>query len=141
MFSVFSIGSPNRKVLKESWAEGVETIVTNDRYFSLTPFYSSTTNDNGGRWNSSRQDDAAINMNAYTPIVDDLIDIRNQGLNNSNLPFDNVSGYTLNQIQNALDGSREPSDWHQALDVLNIANSNDLKALFTYVYVASSNIR
>ncbi|WP_395043533.1 hypothetical protein [Flavobacterium sp.] len=57
MFSVFESGSNNRLIIMESWAEGVETIVTNDRYNILTSnnYQSSSLIDNSGRWNSFRQ--------------------------------------------------------------------------------------
>jgi hypothetical protein len=140
MFSVFSVSSKDRLILKESWAEGVETVVTNDRYFGLTAFYNSTQPGDNGRWNSFRQILVAENMNEYTPIVDDLIDTFNQGLADPARPFDNVSGFTLNQIQGALNNSRNPNDWFNALKNLNVVNQNDLEILFDYVFVVRNNI-
>jgi len=145
MFSVLERGSKNRDILTESWAEGVETIVTNDRYFGLDANYqSSHRNDRNGRWNSWRQRESTADMNKYTPIVEDLIDNLNQ---NSSLhtpgvqPVDRVFGYSLNQIQNSLDNCRDIDCWENNLRN-NYTNSteNNLTELFDYVRVVRNNM-
>jgi hypothetical protein len=137
MFSVFYSGSNNRKILKESWAEGVETIVTNDRYSGLDSNYLNASNDNIG-WNYRRQRNRVLEMNAYTPIVSDLIDDYNQSIEYSflspNPPIDLVNGYSLNQIQDALDNCRDITCWENNLrdDYFNTTESS-LSQLFKYV--------
>ena len=76
--------------LPESWAVGVETVITRDVY-----------NSNNYNWQYqmlyiSQMDDG------YTCIVEDLMDTINQGGTNPNYPNDQVSGYTLAQIEDAL---------------------------------------
>jgi len=140
MFSIFHSGSCNRAVLTESWAEGVETIVTNDRYNALTNnnYQSSNPDDNGGRWNFWRQELFAYQMNEYTPIVEDLIDDFNQFPNGdgSRVPLDNVDGYTLNQIQSAIDNCRDISCWQNKLNNNRPSGvtTAELNKLFQYVH-------
>src|SRR5690606_27535833 len=106
------------QTLSESWAEGVETIVTNDRYKQLSSNYVASAimrdNDVGNFYNSIRQEDFKNDIDEYTPIVTDLIDDYNQkeklkfsnGDVNPNRPNDRVKGYNLNQIQSSLNTSR-----------------------------------
>ena len=109
--SIFSVlaRSCRRNILMESWAEGVETVVTNNRYKNLNPSYFNNSNDNIG-WNYLRQRDRILEMNEYTPIVADLIDDYNQFFKYSYLnpkpPLDRVRNYNLQQIQKALDNCR-----------------------------------
>lgn len=141
MFSIFESGSNNRNILTESWAEGVETIVTNDRYFGLTNNYqSSKPEDQNGRWNSWRQRRTALQMNQYTPIVDDLIDNLNQNTTGNTRPLDRVNGYNLNQIQNAIDNCRDIDCWENNLRN-NYFNSteNNLTELFDYIREVRNN--
>lgn len=130
-------------MLRESWAEGVETIVTNDRYFALSPNYKSTqSGDNGGRWNAGRQRQTALQMDEYTPIVEDLIDNLNQGVTppNSGFPQDRVIGYNLNQIQNALNNCRDINCWESKLrSNYNNPTENNLTELFNYMRVVRNN--
>lgn len=138
MFSIFHSGSCNRAVLTESWAEGVETIVTNQRYLTLDPNYLDASNDNIG-WNFRRQRDRAFEMNEYTPIVADLIDDYDQSIEyaflNPNPPIDRVQGYTLNQIQNALNNCRDINCWESKLNNIRPAGvtTAELNQLFDYV--------
>jgi hypothetical protein len=145
MFSIFHSGSCNRAVLIESWAEGVETIVTNDRYSNLDTNYLNIANDNIG-WNFARQRDRATEMNEYTPIVADLVDDYNQASQYSFLnpdpPIDRVQGYTLSQIQNALNNSRDINTWEYKL-MVNYFNPTEhrLSELFDYVrFVRNNNL-
>ena len=107
----------------ESWAEGVETIVTNDRYLAINSSYRSTEPRdralNLARWGAWRQELTAAEMNEYTPIVEDLIDDINQNEipNYAGVqPIDDVSDYTLQQIQSALKGSRSANTWRNRLN-------------------------
>ncbi len=80
--------------LPESWAVGVETVVTRDVY-GLEDY------------NYEYQTRSMSDMRAdgYTSIVEDMIDDHNQSDLNPNRPMDNVSGYTLSQLEKALPGS------------------------------------
>lgn len=148
MFSIFHIGSCNRSFLKESWAEGVETIVTNGRYDALTNNnYVSTSDDdiNAGRnrWNGWRQESIVQDMTEYTPIVEDLIDNENQNVSPNapgNQPLDRVNGYNLNQIQSALNNCRDIDCWENNLrnNYFNSTEAN-LEELFDYMRDARNN--
>ncbi|WP_430967360.1 hypothetical protein [Spongiimicrobium sp. 2-473A-2-J] len=113
IFSVVA-RSCRRNMLMESWAEGVETIITNARYDRYNSNYFNDLNNIG--WNDWRQRVQVKDMNEYTPIVIDLIDRFNQNTRNTRWPVDNVSGYSLRQIQAALDNSRSPSTWRNKLN-------------------------
>lgn len=141
MFSIFESGSCNREILSESWAEGVETIVTNDRYQFLTSSYQSS-QPSGGRWNSFRQRQAISQMDEYTPIVEDLIDNLNQNAVNSSWPIDQVAGYSLNQIQTALDNTRDLNTWERKLRENNQnATESNLNTLFIYPNAVRANLQ
>ena len=76
--------------LPESWAVGVETVLTRDIY-SSTAYNSFYQN-----WKISQMSDG------YTCIVEDLIDTDNQRNRSIYYPDDKVSGYSLWQIEQAL---------------------------------------
>lgn len=95
--------------LPESWAVGVEHVITN-RVYPVTVV--------GARnfpYDLDRQDWTLRRIQSesegYTPIVIDLIDNVNQstarinGRIDSNRPNDRVTGYTLGQLEDALPGS------------------------------------
>jgi hypothetical protein len=145
MFSIFESGSNNRLLIIESWAEGVETIVTNDRYNSLTNnnYQSSRAIDGGGRWNSFRQRQPALEMNEYTPFVEDLIDNLNQNAQPNwfgNQPIDRVNGYNLNQIQNSINDCRDIDCIERKL-INNYANPTEVNVteMFNYVREVRNN--
>lgn len=141
MFSTFHSGSCNRAVLVESWAEGVETIVTNDRYNILTSNNYQSSQLGGGRWNSFRQRQTVAQMNEYTPIVEDLIDNLNQNSINSARPLDRVNGYNLNQVQNSINNCRDIDCWENKLrDNYSNPTENNLKELFDYVRAVRNNM-
>ncbi|MEM9686961.1 MAG: hypothetical protein AAF934_08580, partial [Bacteroidota bacterium] len=106
MFDFLTTNNKERELMIESWAEGVETIVTNDRYLELDADYVATNSVDVidfPLWNDYRQFDEIEDMDEYTPIIIDLIDDYNQNIElGGNRPFDRVSGYTLQQIQSAL---------------------------------------
>lgn len=139
MYSIFHSGSKTRDVLCESWAEGVETIVTNDRYNNFSTDY-------GNRYNDlAKQRELPLQMDEYTPLVIDLIDNFNQRTNvtpnNPNRPNDNVWGYTLNQIQSTLKNSREINEWqNKIVNNYNNATEAGVPILFDYVRQARQNI-
>ena len=123
MFSVLHLGDKERLMLRESWAEGVETVVTNDRYLSLNSNYRATGSIRSyaslNLFNSYRQNNIIKHASnyEYTPIVIDLVDDFNQRnhFNNQSLPIDRVRGYTLKQIQTSLNNSRGPHTWKERL--------------------------
>jgi len=134
MFSIFHLGNKERLLMQESWAEGVETIVTNDRYNNMYAsngygVYTATrTSDISNTltrgWNGEMQFEIIQDMTAYTPLVIDLVDDLNQNvaLNNPNLPVDRVTGYNLGEIKSALNDARTLEEWKNRL--LNNFNNN-----------------
>lgn len=146
MFSIFEIGSKNREILKESMALGIETIVTNDFFDDIMTNYTSTkisdVNRGLNRFNEFKQRQAPLEMNEYTPIVDDLIDSSNQNSFDPTYPIDNVSGYTLQEIFNALDDCRDIDCWEN--NIRNYytkpqATEDNLTELFNYVRTVRGN--
>lgn len=90
--------------LPESWAQGVESVITSNIY--NIPWV--------------QDQDLAINdikgNGGYTPIVWDMIDEYNQREKlGSEYPIDNVSGYTLKQLEDALyiSGSNSWFGWKE----------------------------
>lgn len=140
MFDFLTTNNKERDLMKESWAEGVETIVTNDRYQALDPGYYDEALNIG--WNDWRQNEQIPIMNEYTPIVADLIDNYNQNVELGGArPFDRVSGYTLQQIQSALNNSGTLLEWEQKLR-WNFDNPTEsyLSELFEYVNEVYKNL-
>lgn len=114
------------QTMAESWAEGVETVVTNDRYLGLNPNYIATnaldrfTNDDRRLYNSQKQNEVIVHgsKEEYTPIVIDLVDDFNQRARIPHAiprPIDRVRGYTLRQIQTSLENARGPHGWKENL--------------------------
>ena len=149
MFSVFGFNNCSKTLLRESWAEGVETIVTSDRYWTLDRRYLATTRGNTTNlrlWNDVRQTHTVSEMNEYTPIVSDLYDYQNQnaltgsGLS-GNQPIDRVSGYKLNEIQAALDDCRNINCWENNLrNKFQKSTEENLTELFDYVREVRGNL-
>lgn len=114
------------QTMAESWALGVETVVTNDRYLGLNSNYVGSnnisdlsTNIYKRLYNSDRQEKPIEHKSnyEYTPIVIDLVDDFNQKfqINDQSLPIDRVMGYSLKQIQTSLNNSRGPHTWKERL--------------------------
>ncbi|MCL6272401.1 hypothetical protein M3P19_00190 [Muricauda sp. 2012CJ35-5] len=112
------------QTMAESWAAGVETVVTNDRYLELNLNYSGSNalnaraTDDRRLFNSWRQDQIVRHhsKNQYTPIVIDLTDNYNQQEEiRETLPIDRVRDYSLRQIQTSLFRSRGPHTWKERL--------------------------
>ena len=88
--------------LPESWAQGVEAVITSNIY--------------GNVWEQDQ--DLSLNriLGGYTPIVWDMIDTVNQRTDGGvGFPIDNVSGYTLKQLEDALYGNYTWSSWRNAI--------------------------
>ena len=140
-------GNEDAELMIESWAEGVETIVTNDRYLALDAAYFRPSNDNIG-WNFFRQREEVFNnsgfeeMDEYTPLFIDLNDNFNQHLEISPvLPVDRVNGYTINQMEQALDNCRELDDLEDNLRNMYInPTENRLDDVFDYAQDVADNL-
>lgn len=87
--------------IKESWARCVQCILTSHHYQNdLGINYIHL--DNVQNWSPQREGERGYQ---YTPIFIDLIDERNQNEENLSWCKDNVSGYTLEGIQNNILGT------------------------------------
>lgn len=150
MFSLFHLGNKERLLMCESWADGVETILTNDRYnamFAANGYgnYRATNRNNTNAltrgWNGGKQHQTILQMNAYTPLVVDLIDNLNQNtVLGNHLPVDRVSGYTLSQIQAALKTSRTIGEWESRLkSMYNNSTETMLSDVFGYAQAVYAN--
>ena len=140
MFSVLHSKNCERLMLRESWAEGVETIVTNDRYKRFNSYYFNDSSNRG--WNDWRQREKSTEMNEYTPIVIDLIDNFDQSTNDNSWPQDHVSGYTLSTIQTALKNCRTLKAWRENLNNNRPSGviTSELNQLFSYTDQAILNL-
>lgn len=141
--SIAGSGAKHKKFLRESWAECVETIATNDKYrlyfnqYGLGNYVSSplwTWEDNLIRtWNGNRQYTTIANMNEYSSLMIDLMDHYNQRSWSSTLPDDRVQGYTLQQIQTALNNSHTVNAFFDKLRLLYFnSTENNLQPIQDY---------
>jgi len=100
--------------LPESWAQGVEAVITSNIY--------------GNVWVQDQNIplNGIIGNGGYTPIVWDMIDTVNQrAISGIALPIDNVSGYTLKQLEDALYGNYTWSSWRNAIRDNNVNPTED----------------
>jgi hypothetical protein len=145
MFSWFQSGSCTRDFMKETWAEGVETILVNERFNALTggSYTSSQARDLNNEYNHFYQLLPIQSMTEYTPIVTDLVDNINQNTIASPFgipPIDNVSDYNLSQIQTALNNCRNFQCWENNLRNMFVnPTSQHLVQLFDYMELARQN--
>lgn len=135
-----------RTLMKESYCEGAETIMTNQRYRMLfgNGYRGSknafNTNNAFSLYNSHMQNTLASGMGAYTPLVVDLNDNLNQNTVINTRPVDRVSDYTLKQIQDALNGSRSLNDWRSNLiNNYNNPTEANIDDVFNYAQTALNN--
>ncbi len=98
----------------ESWARCVQWKISTDYYRSLTnnPNYDFIVNAQGWTRDSRTSDDEIY---PYTPVFIDLIDNRNQRIYNLNYCIDNVSGYTLVELQSIMVQSKTLEELRQTL--------------------------
>ena len=93
--------------MKESWAVAVQWLIVNQRYPGYT---------------ASGIADASFNTiinrgeSVYTPFFIDLIDNTNQGLTNTAVAFDDVTGYTAAEIESVLENCRNLNDVVEELE-------------------------
>jgi hypothetical protein len=144
MFNIFHIGNCERLILMESWAEGAETILTNDRYDRFNSIYYNDVHNSFTGWNSGKQHLTVSEMSEYTPIVIDLVDECNQNLIpgiNGVQPVDNVSGYTLSTIQATLKNCRTLNSWFSKLNNTRPkwVTTVELSELFSYLEQVQQN--
>jgi hypothetical protein len=125
-----------RDLIVESWAEGVETIITNDRYDFIAPGSNLDWNDFRQRLAVGPQNVSGTISN-YTPLFIDLNDQVNQNAVFSSLtprpPVDRVSNYTIRQMQTSLETSRTLVQLENRLrDNHNNLTESNLAELFLY---------
>ncbi len=113
-FINFQGNRKHRLVMRESWAEGVETVLTNERYSKFNPVYSSFPYGDAGL-NSRYQEASVAGMTKYSPLVIDLVDFHNQNSANAVRPLDRIGGHTLKDIEYALNNSRNLWNWRNKL--------------------------
>ncbi|MBI9068385.1 MAG: hypothetical protein JEZ09_13910 [Salinivirgaceae bacterium] len=111
-------------IVIESWAVGVAYVFVDDVYGS----------DNFS-WNSYTFNDINTDLEGiYTPLVIDLIDNTNQRAthwNSTNYPIDQVTGFNLGQIENALKKKKTLTEWRNNLESLyNISTDANIDELF-----------
>ncbi len=126
--SIAGTAAKHKKFLRESWAECVETQATNDRYtsyftqYALGNYVSSPLQGWATNvirtWNGERQYATLASMDEYSSLIIDLMDNFNQNNFNNIYPVDRVSGYTLKQIQTALNSSYTVDSFYDKLESL-----------------------
>lgn len=103
----------SEKIVKESWAKGVEWELTR----MVWPSYST--------WYGRKKGGSVEPFLYYTGIVEDCIDASNS--------YDTVSGYTIREIEDALQSKKSWNDWKENIkNKYNNATENNLDALFDY---------
>lgn len=96
-----------KTIVVESWARGVQWYLTRMIYSGYQPPY---------------------NFGDYTGVVEDLID----GIS-STTSYDQVSGYTMNQIEQAVYGAKNWNDWkYNIKHKYENVTENQLDSLFNY---------
>ncbi len=102
----------------ESWANGVEWQFAQERYRSLFGVANYEYENNfvrDGVRNGNYQAQTITRFPIYTSIVVDMIDSENQrfttGRGSTDIPLDNVNGYTIQQIEQGLRGAATWNMW------------------------------
>lgn len=139
-FGIF--GGKSLLFLRETWAVCVETQATNDKYQSwftehgLGDYEASDLLNNGweiSTWRGNEQQTLVVNQDEYSEVFIDLMDNFNQNTINPALPNDNVTGYTLHQIQTALNSSRTVDQFFTRLrNLYNNSTENNLQPIQDY---------
>lgn len=121
-FGIF--GGSKALFFRETWAKCVERQATNDKYtqwfvgFNIGPYVASYlvgTTLPVRTWDGDRQLRTVANQDEYSEVFIDLMDNFNQSTWNNTLPNEIVTGYTLNQIQTALNNSRSVDTFFEKL--------------------------
>ncbi len=113
-------GQSARRVM-ETWATTVEIVLTNLRYKSYLGFsvYSYP-------WNLQSFSDTIESQPFYTSVGFDLIDSFNQGVFGSAYVQDNVTGYTINQVENSLRNTNSWGEWREHMKEQNPSNPTNV---------------
>ncbi|TAE73907.1 MAG: hypothetical protein EAZ85_05890 [Bacteroidetes bacterium] len=125
-----------RSVVVESWARAVEIMFTSQRYrnYGMVNFLY------GGGWQDVPSSNANI-MRGYTQVGFDLVDDQNQRFVRANRNInedrlfanDNVTGFTLREVENAVRNARTLEDWRNAMVNINPnIRAIDLNELFNF---------
>lgn len=111
------------KKYTESWAQCVGWYISKARY-----------GDNFGEVNRQIYSLIYIKGNNYTPVAIDMVDDRNQSLDlgGSNRPNDQVNGYTLYQLEQALPGNLE--SWYGWRNNIKSMYSNPTEQHVDYIF-------
>jgi hypothetical protein len=122
----------------ESWAKGAGWYITTFIYLMLgdqSPSYATGWQNTGTHVPQTLENW----KDGYTPFVIDLIDNNNQRAEHSNnfhYPPDNVTGFTIGEIENALAGGVGTMEhWKDHLFTLNKCNPADLTTLVDFYIV------
>lgn len=108
----------------ESWAQCVGWYISKARYGD----------DDGWFENQQTRSLTYIKMpnHVYTPLAIDMIDARNQSQENSSRPNDQVSGYSLYQLEQALPGNLE--SWYGWRNNIKSMYSNSTEQHIDYLF-------
>ena len=119
-------GLDGDKAVMESWARGVEVLMTNERYRRIG-------NPNHD-YKDGYQRQSIQEEREYTSIVIDMMDNENQRVTRTSprgpLPQDRVSGYTILQIQQGLRGVKAWYQWRDNMRGISNPTSNNINELF-----------
>jgi len=138
------VDAKQRDLMIESWALGVETIITNHRYqdrFNRNVRYRRSQQ---FQYVDQQNDADPLVIDEYTPLFIDLNDSFNQNIlgGNPRPPVDRVSGYTIPQMQQSLNGSTTLVQLENSLrDIHNNPTENNVAELFEYVAEVLESIR
>lgn len=138
---LFDGKAKERNLMTESWAEGVETVATNDRYLMLMPNYFNINTQTG--WNLVRQEERFNDMDEYTPIVYDMLDNFNQltAFPARDIADDRVRNYTLQQLWQTLEGRRSLDTWrNKIISDFNNPTETEIPRLFQFYQRVADNL-
>ena len=112
------------KAVMESWATGVQVLMTNERYRRIG-------NPNHD-YKNGYQNQTIAQQREYTSIVIDMMDDENQRVLQSDnaFPQDRVENYTILQIQQSLKGVRAWYQWRDNMRGISNPTSNNINELF-----------
>jgi hypothetical protein len=118
-----------RAAYGESWACGPQAIYTSRRYEPTSDELDTYQDDALDLYTYAER--RASGQHLYIrPIVEDLRDNHNQRDEDNEHPLDRVSGYTLQQIAQALRGAHDLDDWKNNLKDVNNSTSRYLDEYF-----------
>lgn len=147
-FGIF--GGKKALFLRETWAVCVETQATNDKYQSwftehgLGDYIASNHQNTGWTvrtWRGNEQQTLVEDQDEYSEVFVDLMDNVNQSTINPALPNDNVTGYTLHQIQTALNSSRTVDQFFTRLrNLYTNPTENNLQPIQDYANTIVNNL-